>query len=122
MRATYRQFLYALMMLALITAGISPACKFISGQSDGSMWCHPMMADADGNMPQHAPQPSRQKTDVSCSFCFAVQVSKDATVKSFIFSKISSDHLERAKFAYAEPILRLRDWTSVHTRAPPFFS
>ena len=32
------------------------------------------------------------------------------------------DVVARAIFAYAEPVLRLRDWTSVHTRAPPFFS
>lgn len=119
----WRSFVYVFVILALTTAGISPACQFISGKSDGLVFCHPgMMGDETGDeTPHHAPT-QRQSTDKPCSFCFSVQVTKDTTAKVLSFSKISGEQSLYKIRLYDEPFVSFRSRIPFENRAPPKIS
>lgn len=73
----FRIFLNALLIAAFLLAGISPACKFISGdafameicKSDGTVII--MTMNEDGSVTEEEKQSEHLDTD--CAFCFSTQ-------------------------------------------------
>jgi hypothetical protein len=109
--------LHVFLVLAFITAGISPACKFISGQSNLIEICtsdgiKTVMVPGD-----QAPDSEDHKKSNDCAFCFTstnIKTAKAATIEVIVFASA------------AQPILASRDasvqqetFSPYTSRAPP---
>lgn len=95
-----------IIMLAFIGAGISPACKFISGEMVEI--CGPngieMVRLNAGDLPPDAPDHDTAKTD-QCAFCFTGSQIKGMEVASLVVqvpdvSYVSSEERIAADLAY----------------------
>lgn len=109
-----------LILLAFISAGVSPACKFISGQSNLVEICGVdgiktirLAADELPPEPVH-----HDKVSEGCEFCIAGAHVKTAPAKpaSIVIPEISYITLERfASVSYTDDALR----SVVFPRGPP---
>lgn len=113
--------LTCLIILALVTAGVSPACAFVSGKmtmmeicgADGLMKIAMPADEAPASTDQH-----QQKHD--CGFCLAQTMGKALTtpVTAIIdFHYVYNEVSPRAVMAFAVPVLDGR----LPVRGPPVF-
>ena len=77
-RGTFRNLASFAIAFALVSAGVSPACKFISGAAQPSI-AHADHAQHHGGSPKGAPKGGHgdhQKRGDACDFCIAFHVNK----------------------------------------------
>ncbi len=118
-----KRFIHCLVILAFLTVGISPACKFISGQMVDLEICTPEGLQTIQIAADKTPEPQKpqkhQKTD-DCAFCFAQTHLKLAKAEPPAFQapaafKTSCNHLQQAaRYATLH--------SSAQPRAPPVIS
>ena len=79
-----RRYINALLIAALILIGISPACKFISGEAFAMEICKTdgtiviMVMNEDGTVTEQE-KPANTHTNTDCAFCFTSQNIKPFT-------------------------------------------
>lgn len=72
-----QNLILVLVILGLVTSGISPACKFISGQSDLIEICTSFGIEKIPAPPNDTtPQDSEHKLAAQCAFCLSAQLHK----------------------------------------------
>ncbi len=113
--------LNVLIILALITVGISPACKFISGQSfieicsdDG---VKTIAVDADQTPIQQSDN-HKYKSDKKCPFCLAFGKIKISKPSSVDIAVLSVEHRQVLK-TVAHALAHDREFGSSSPRGPP---
>lgn len=117
-----KKYIHCLVILAFLTVGISPACKFISGQMSDIEICTPdglkTIQVAQDQTPEPAkPDHENHKKQDDCAFCFAQSHLKLAKAEppalhiSVSFSK-SYNHVHRGGFHTAR-------YSLSQPRAPP---
>lgn len=124
MKNSMRNFIHALAILSLVTAFISPACKFISGKwieicaADGSLQT---IAVTDDRAPPEAPAKSRHKKPDSCAFCFAqthIKFDGAGYAPFALLAFLTAALVLRA----SAPTRRRYELSALSARAPPRFS
>lgn len=122
-RGPFRKFASFLVALALVTAGVSPACKFISGQT-------PLLADhaavaahahhrhhGTSGENEHAGHGGHQAAG-SCDFCVAAHVNKVIADPGMeIASPVPARYAILA--VVAEDVTQARFTGPFRSRAPP---
>ncbi len=116
--------LHSLILLALITASISPACKFISGQSNlleiCTIWGTKTVPVPVGQYPSTPAKSDHRAAADSCMFCMAVQIQKALPLSVFdVNIKALAQEKELPLYVgfYSERIL-----LTYQARAPPQLS
>jgi hypothetical protein len=114
-----RRITHFLVIFAIITSVISPACAFISGQNQSFI----EICSGIGN--KSVPSPNRETdsapdmTQNMCEFCFHAQylgaiITDDIIIQGSI---LTADY-----FGYLNEIALIAAVKSTHARAPPAFS
>lgn len=120
----FRKFASFLVVLALVTAGVSPACKFISGQT-------PLLTDhaaqaAHAHHQHHGTSGENERAGHgghqaagSCDFCVAAHVNKVIADPGMeIAPPVPARYAALA--VAAEDVTHARFTGSFRSRAPPF--
>lgn len=115
--------IHCLLIFVFIAAGISPACKFISGQQSSFIEiCTPLdikiIPVPESNVP---PGENRHKVVDQCLFCFATQFNKaiaDNNVKPGIITFGAKETL----VAFDHETLTSQSTDLFEARAPPYIS
>lgn len=120
----FRIFVNALVIAAFILVGISPACKFISGEAYAMEICKPdgtiviMVMNEDGSVTEK--EKPAQHADTDCAFCFTNQ-----NIKSFAAADVKTlnPHLntQTGLFASSAQIARESALYLYAPRGPPLF-
>jgi hypothetical protein len=121
-RLTRNIFLQCLMVLALVTAGVSPACAFIAGKMTMIEIC-----GADGLMKisvpaENAPDSGHQQHDqqFDCGFCIAHAAGKGLTTPDTAIIDFSHVYAEAFVFAVTDYQSAVLDGR-LPARGPPAF-
>ena len=93
-----RGFLSALIMIAMVSSLISPACAFMSGSTEGFI----EICTSDGQVRtisvpgEQAPSQdhSDHETQPECAFCFAAMQAKSISAHDIQFPKPSSSYVK----------------------------
>ncbi len=113
----------SLIILCLISAGISPACKFLSGQYDNFIEiCTSFGAKriATSELPQDFPAPNKTSTSKQCQFCLTALHLKLFTAQNQTYVAIiaTAEHTPNQTRAFIKTASR----HTPEARAPPAFS
>lgn len=122
-----KRVMSVLLMMSFVLAGISSACKFVSGQnvmefcfSDGTVQEMPVPEELAAFMPgaQNDRQEQNKPANSDCAFCFLAAHFDKLTpnTTSYIETKRSHETL----MAYKETKLRAV-FGAYHSRGPPVF-
>ena len=71
-----RLFVHAILIAAFMLSGISPACKFLSGEAFAMEICKPdgsivmLVMNPDGTVSEQE-KPAQTHADIDCAFCFS---------------------------------------------------
>jgi hypothetical protein len=124
-------FLHLTLMMAIITAGISPACAFINGQTSMMELCSPdgdvrlvevpaAMDPFADNAPTPADDHHAQDNMDDCTFCFAKTQSKSLKAADAVISPLMLPrYLTVSAGMFIPASLKAANF---HARAPPVFS
>lgn len=125
-------FLHLTLMMAIITAGVSPACAFINGQTSMMELCSPegdvrlvevpaaMDPFADNTVPSPADNHHAQDNMDDCTFCFAKTQSKSLKAADAVISPLMLPRYLAISAGTSIPTsLKAANF---HARAPPSFS
>ncbi len=117
-------FVHSILVLALFTAGISPACKFISGQQNGFIEICTAFGIKTIPVPEGntSPQPeNKHKAAEQCMFCFSAQIHK-VIADTGVNPSLAPYKIKTAFAVFTHQILRSQRTTSFEARAPPYIS
>lgn len=120
-----QNFVLFMMIIALITMGISPACKFISGGENFIEICtadgfERLAINTDQNPASDQKDGGNAHKDMPCMFCFAAHTGKASQSLASYTAVLST-----VKAAYAlhdYQIKRTGERRPFEARAPPVFS
>ncbi|MCC6599004.1 MAG: hypothetical protein IT559_09485 [Alphaproteobacteria bacterium] len=98
MKRHFRHFSLLLMILALVSAGVSPACAFISGKvsqieicgADGNI--KTLTVNADGTPAAPSGSQNHETAKKKCAFCFSSSLGKYASSPPPIDAFIQPDN------------------------------
>lgn len=123
---SFHRVVWLLVVLGLVTARISPACAFISGQSVSfieictSQGIEKVAVTDDRNSASQ-PGQSHHKTASQCDFCFSAQTGKTLTV-DFIVADLPTSFVQIAGYAVQNSSFHSLTARRAMARAPPVFS
>lgn len=117
----HKFFVHLLLVLALVSAGISPACKFIAGQYDvleicGAHGAKTVLVPASQSPVQKQDNTDHHKQD--CAFCFASGHVKAATATPVVYLSPLENIIRMAVFVVFEN-LQPKIFSTVSARGPP---
>jgi len=111
-------------IISLFTVGISPACKFISGQQNGFI----EICTAFGIKKIPAPEGStplqpenKHKAAEQCIFCVSAQIHK-VIANTGVNPDLAPYKIKTAFAVFTHQILRSQRTNSFEARAPPYIS
>ena len=116
-------FVNVLLIMGLITAGVSPACKFISGKADLIEICtaEGLQKIAAAGHTSAPVKPVHQMAD-TCAFCLAAQTHKAGNV-TLTATTLPAVKIQRIYFTtLPDDRAEQKDVSSYRSRAPPVFS
>lgn len=112
------RFLSVLMMFAIVTAAISPACAFVNGGTSLIEICN-----AAGDVEiiavsgSEAPTRPHQQTQHDCAFCFAADNQAGKAISNYDFSLYLTHQTLRVSAGLIVPAqLQVHDY---HAQGPP---
>ncbi len=114
-------FMHFILAFALITASISPACKFISGQQNGFIEICTSFGTKFVPVPENtnSAQPeNKNKSSEQCLFCFFAQTHKVITNKNLNLNLALSE-IKIINIIFVDKILHSQQTISFEARAPP---
>ena len=124
-RGSLKCFVQFFVVLALFSAGISPACQFRSGESNLIEICTPfgvkqIAFSFDGRAPAPPPNEKHNKAAEQCAFCVSAQVNKVAVDTRVALDLALYDSARI--FTVFDDYWRSQITQSFDARGPPQFS
>ncbi len=115
-------FMYFIIVFALLTANISPACKFISGkQNDFIEICTAFGTELISISEENESTQPKNKLTKQCLFCFFAQTHKVVINKGLDFN-LTPYKIKIINLVFADKILHSQQIISFEARAPPYIS